>query len=325
MNSRRQVLRQLGALALATGATAARAQATAARPIRLIVPYGPGGGPDILGRLLAQETAAALGAVVVENKPGAGGVLGADSVAKSAPDGYTLLVTTSATHSINPALMPNIPYDPVRDFTPVAMIATTPVMLVVSAASPIRTVGELLAQARAQPGTLSYATAGSGTMQHIAAELMDSMARVKTLHVPYKGTAQIVPDLVAGRVNYMFNSVAALAALVRDGRLRALAVTTPTRLAAWPDVPTLAESGLAGYEVSAWYGVFGPAGMAADVVQRYNREINRVVELPAVRERYNTLALEPLKGSPQDFAGMLRQDIQKWSSFIRERGIKADG
>lgn len=322
--NRRDVLTRLGATLLLP-ATAHRALAQGAwptKPIRLVVPYGVGGAPDILARLFAQEMQAALGSFVVENRGGAGGNVGADAVAKSPPDGYTLLVTTAATHSINPALYPSMPYDPVRDFTPVALIASTPLMLVASASGPLKSVADVVAQARA--GQLTYASAGNGTMQHIAGEMFESLARVPTTHVPYKGSGQVMPDLIAGRVSIMFNSVAAVAALVRDGRLRALAVTTPRRLPGWPEVPTMIEAGLAGFEASAWYAVFGPAGMPPEVVSRLNRELLRVIDLPAVRERYTVLGLEPLKSTPAELGDTVRRDLVKWTAFIKERGIKPD-
>jgi len=315
--------RHLLAWAAAAFAPATRAQPGAGRPLRLIVPYGPGGAPDILARLFANEMAAAFGTVIVENKGGAGGTVGADLVAKSAADSGTLLVTTAATHAINPALYPNFPYDPVRDFAPVALVASTPLMLVTSAAGPLKSLAGVLAAGRAQPGSISYASAGNGTMQHIAGALMESLARVQATHVPYKGSGQVMPDLVAGRVSIMFNSVAAVAPLVRDGRLRALAVTTRERLPAWPEVPTMAEAGLPGFEANAWYAVFGPPGLAPEQVQRVNKELQRIVELPAVKERYSQLGLEPLRSTPAELAETVKRDLQKWSAFLRERGIRS--
>lgn len=308
------------AAAAAWSAGPARAQG---KPLRLVVPYGPGGAPDILARLYAQELAGAYGTVVVENKAGAGGTLGADQVAKSAADSGVLLVTTAATHVINPSLYPNFPYDPVRDFTPVALVASTPLMLVTAASGPFRSLADVLAAARARPDAVSYASAGNGTMQHISGALMESLARVQATHVPYKGSGQVMPDLIAGRVGIMFNSVAAVATLVRGGQLRALAVTTRERLPAWPEVPTMAEAGLPGFEANAWYAVFGPPGLAPAEVQKAQRELQRVLEQPAVKERYATLGLEPLRGGPAELAELVRRDGQKWSGFLRERGIRS--
>lgn len=323
---RRRWLQRLGALALAAATGHAGAQASAAatgRPLRLVVPYGPGGAPDILARLFAQELAGAYGTVVVENKGGAGGTVGADLVAKAPADSGVLLVTTAATHVINPWLYPNFPYDPVRDFTPVALVASTPLMLVSSAQGPTKSLADVLAAARARPGALSYASAGNGTMQHIAGALLESMAQVQATHVPYKGSGQVMPDLIAGRVDIMFNSVAAVGPLVKSGQLRALAVTTRERLPAWPEVPTMAEAGLPGFEANAWYAVFGPRGMPPAEVQKAQRELARALELPAVKERYAVLGLEPLRGGPDELAAVVQRDGRKWSAFLRERGIRS--
>lgn len=325
MQNRRDVLRGMALLGLAGSAGLARAESwPAGKPIRLVVPYGVGGAPDILARLFAQEMASTLGTLVVDNRGGAGGNVGADVVAKAAPDGHTFLVTTAATHCINPALYPSIPYDPVRDFTPVGMVASTPLMLVTSGAGPLKSLADVLAQARAHPRTVSFGSAGTGTMQHIAGELMETMAKVEAVHVPYKGSGQVMPDLIAGRVSIMFNSVAAVAPMVKDGRLRALAVTTARRLPGWPEVPTMAEAGLPGFEASAWYAVFGPAGVPQDIVARLDGELQRVIDLPAVRERYRTLGLEPLKSTPQELGDTVRRDLQKWTAFLRERNIKME-
>lgn len=299
-------------------------QAWPAKPIRLVVPYTVGGAPDILARLLAQEMGPALGSVVVENRSGAGGNLGADAVAKSAPDGYSFLVTTAATHSINPALYPTMPYDSVRDFSPITMIASTPLMLVTASSGPFKSLQEVLAFARSKPKQLTYASAGSGTMQHIAAELMEDLGKVEATHVPYRGSGQVIPDLVTGRVNIMFNSVAAVAGAVREGRLRPLAVTTTKRLTAWPDVPTMIEAGLPGFEASAWYAVFGPAGLPVEIVNRMHRELHRALDAPAVKERFAGFGLEPLRSSPKELGDTVAQDLQKWSRFLRDRGIRLE-
>ncbi|MBN8492580.1 MAG: tripartite tricarboxylate transporter substrate binding protein [Burkholderiales bacterium] len=322
-NTRRGALARFGALLLAGVVVPARAQLSSAHPLKLVVPYGTGGAPDILARLFATELAGAYGSVVVENKGGAGGTVGADLVAKAAPDSGVLLVTTAATHVINPYLYPNFPYDPVRDFTPVALVASTPLMLVTSAQGPYKSLADVLAAARAKPDALSYASAGNGTMQHIAGALMESIAQVQATHVPYKGSGQVMPDLIAGRVSIMFNSVAAVGPLVKSGQLRALAVTTRERLPAWPEVPTMAEAGLPGFEANAWYAVFGPRGMPPAEVQKAQRELARALDLPAVKERYAVLGLEPLRGGPAELAAVVQRDGQKWSVFLRERGIRS--
>ncbi|MDR7096930.1 Bug family tripartite tricarboxylate transporter substrate binding protein [Hydrogenophaga laconesensis] len=327
MDIQRRNLLTLAAAACAWQAFPAHSQqpgAWPAKPIRIIAPFAPGGGPDILARLFAQEMSAGLGSAFVENKAGGGGNLGADAAAKAAPDGYTLLLTTTATHSINPALYASMPYDSLKDFTPIALVANTPLMLGVAQNSPFKNVADMVAAARAQPDQISYASSGVGTMQHMAAVLAEEQARVRMLHVPYKGSSQVMPDLLAGRVNVMFNSVAAFAPFIKDGRLRPLAVTSPRRLAAWPDVLTMSEAGLPGFEASAWYAVYGPAGTPRDIVLRLNREIHRIVDLPTSREKYAALGLEAVRSTPEDLAAATRDDLAKWTRIIREKNIKAE-
>lgn len=327
MDIQRRNLLTLDAAACAWQAFPAHSQqpgAWPAKPIRIIAPFAPGGGPDILARLFAQEMSAGLGSAFVENKAGGGGNLGADAAAKAAPDGYTLLLTTTATHSINPALYASMPYDSLKDFTPIALVANTPLMLGVAQNSPFKNVADMVAAARAQPDQISYASSGVGTMQHMAAVLAEEQARVRMLHVPYKGSSQVMPDLLAGRVNVMFNSVAAFAPFIKDGRLRPLAVTSPRRLAAWPDVLTMSEAGLPGFEASAWYEVYGPAGTPRDIVLRLNREIHRIVDLPTSREKYAALGLEAVRSTPEDLAAATRDDLAKWTRIIREKNIKAE-
>jgi tripartite-type tricarboxylate transporter receptor subunit TctC len=322
---RRHFMGSGAALLAAPALQQARAQpAWPAKPIRIIAPFAPGGGPDILARLFAQEMGASFGNAYVENKGGAGGNLGADAVAKAAPDGYTLLLTTTATQSINPALYASMPYDALKDFTPIAMVATTPLMLAAGAQFPARSPREMIALAKAQPGKLSFGSSGIGTMQHMVGVLVEDQAGIDMVHVPYKGSSQIMPDLIAGRVSVMYNSVAAFAPFVKDGRLKALAVTSPKRLPAWPDVPTLAEAGLPNFEASAWYAVYGPANLPRDIVARLNRELMRIVDLPASKEKYAALGLEPAKSTPEELAAITRQDLAKWSRIIKDHNIKAE-
>jgi tripartite-type tricarboxylate transporter receptor subunit TctC len=310
------------ALLLCAAHSTVLAQAWPAKPVRVVVPYAPGGGPDILARLIGQKLAAALGqSVVVENKPGAGGNLAAESVAKSPADGYTLFLTTTATQSINPSLYASLPYDTQRDFSPIGMVALTQVMLVVANDVPAKSLKELLALAKAAPGKLTYATAGPGTMQHMASALLDGQAGIQTLQVPYKGTGQLMPDLVAGRVTMMFNSLAALLPMVRDGKLRPIAVTGAKRNPAAPDVPTFAESGMPGFDASAWYGVFGPAGLPREIVQRLNAELGRAVESAEVRERYATLGLDLALSTPEGLGQRVREDTAKWAAVIKAHNI----
>jgi tripartite-type tricarboxylate transporter receptor subunit TctC len=294
-----------------------------AKPVRIVVPYTTGGAPDILARLLGEELSKSMGAnFIVDNRPGQGGSIGADAVAKAPADGYTLLMTTTATQSINQFLYAKLPYDPAKDFSGVALVAHTPVVLVVAPSVSARNLKDLVQQAKAQPGQLSFASAGPGTLQHIAAELMKSMAGVDMVHVPYKGTGQLTPDLLAGRVSLMFNSVAAFAALVKEGKLLALAVTRKT--AALPGVPTFEEAGLPGFDVSPWYGIFVPAGTPRDVVARLNGELLRAAARPNVQQRYEALGLEPGGGTPESLDAMVRADAQKWGKVIRDNRIQAE-
>lgn len=313
----------LWGLTLLLGSASALAQPWPAKPIRLIVPYTVGGAPDILARLYGEELARSLGVgVIVDNRPGQGGSVGADAVAKSAPDGYTLLMTTSATQSVNPHLYPRLGYDPFRDFASVALVAYTPVVLVVAPGVAATSLRELTQLARAQPGQLTFASAGQGTLQHIAAELMKSATGVDIVHVPYKGTGQLTPDLLTGRVSMMFNSVAAFAPLVKDGKLRALAVTR--RTAALPGVPSFEEAGLPGFDVSPWYAVFAPAGTPREVVARLHAELTKAAASAAVQQRYQSLGLEPGGGSPENLDAIVRSDWRKWGQVIRDNKITAE-
>ncbi len=311
------------ALLFAALTVCAQAQTYPSRAVRMVVPYPPGGAPDILGRLFSEELAKSIGvSVVIENRAGQSGSIGADAVAKAVPDGHTLLMTTTATQSVNPHLYPKLPYDAQRDFTGVALVAYTPVVLVVAPSVPATSLKELLQLARAQPGRLTYASAGQGSLQHIAAELMKSMTATDIVHVPYKGTSQLMPDLLTGRVSMMFNSVAAVGSLIKEGRLRALAVTRKT--GALPGVPTFDEAGLAGLDVSPWYGVFVPAGTPREVVARLHAEVSAVAARPAVQQRYVALGLEPGGGPPEALDAVVRSDFQKWGQVIRDNKIQPE-
>lgn len=312
----------LCAAALASGP--AWAQASTGKPVRIVVPFPPGGAPDILARLLGQRLGDALGqGVVVDNRPGAAGAIGAEAVAKAAPDGLTLLMSTTSIQSINPSLYPALPYDGARDFAPIAVVALTPVILVVANDTPARTLRELIAFGRANPEKLTYATAGAGTVQHIAAVMFDTAAGIRSVHVPYKGTGQLMPDLIAGRVSMMFNSVAAVGPMVKEGKLRGIAVTGARRSSGVPDVPTFTEAGLSGYEPSSWYAVLGPAGLPRDQVARLNAALVKVVTSAEVRERYAALGLDVLTSTPDELARLIRDDAAKWGSVIKANNITA--
>ncbi|MGE0315972.1 MAG: Bug family tripartite tricarboxylate transporter substrate binding protein [Lautropia sp.] len=325
---RRALMRALGGLAAALGASGAanpaRAQRFPSRPIRLVVPYATGGAPDILARVLSSELGERLGATIVENRPGAGGSLGADLVAKSTPDGHTILLTTTATQSINPALYPSIPYDPLRDFTAISFVAYTPIVLVAANTVPATDLRRLVEWLKARPGEVAYASAGVGTMQHITAKLFEAAAGVDMQHVPYKGTSQLIPDLVSGRVPVMFNSVGAMLPSLKEGKLRAIGVASARRLDILPDVPTLDESGMQGFEASAWYGIFGPRGVPPAIVERIDDVVGQVLALPAVRARLDALALAPARMTPEQFSQLTARDLAKWSKVIHDKGIRAE-
>jgi tripartite-type tricarboxylate transporter receptor subunit TctC len=325
MRTRRALLRALLLAATALAVPAAHAQAYPSRPVRLVVPFLPGGSADILGRALAQKLSDGLGQpVVVENRPGAGTAIAAELVAKAPADGYTLMLGTVSSHAINPALNPKLPFDPLRDFTPVAPVASIPFALLVHPSVPARTVPELIAYARSRPGKLDYSSAGNGTSNHLAGELFEAMTGTHMVHIPYRGSAPALQDLIAGRVSVMFDLVLTAAPHVRSGAVRALAVTGAKRSAALPDVPTVAESGLPGYEVSAWFGVFAPAGLPRPVVDRLNAEVARALAAPDLQQRLVSQGAEPLAGSPDQFAAYLKSEVAKWGKVVRDAGVQPE-
>jgi tripartite-type tricarboxylate transporter receptor subunit TctC len=311
------------ALALSLALDAA-AQTYPAKSIRLIVPFPPGGSADILARAIGQKAGEGLGqSLVVENRPGAGTAIGAEALAKSAPDGYAIMIGTVSSHAINPALNPKLPFDPVRDFTPVSLVASIPFAMIVHPSVPAKTVQEFVALARTQPGTLNYSSAGSGTSNHLAGELLKSMTGIDIVHVPYKGSAPALNDLISGQVSLMFDLVLTAAPPVKSGSVRGLAVTSAQRSSVLPDLPTVAES-IPGYEVSAWFGVFAPAGVPQPVVQRLNAEFVKALQQPDLRQRLASQGAEPLTSTPDEFAAYLRSEIEKWAKVVKAAGMKAD-
>src|SRR5437879_4313886 len=296
-------------LALALFAGAAMAQAYPAKPIRLIVPFPPGGGTDIAGRTIANKLSETVKwTFVVENKPGAGGNLGVEQAAKSPPDGYTLVVGQTSNLAINPALYANLPYDPQKDLSPVARSVSAPVWLVVATNSPYKSLGDLVAAAKRDPGAVTFASPGSGTVSHLTGELLQRAAGVKFTHVPYKGASQAMTDLLGGQVQSFMSSVPSAIAQVRGGRLRAVVVTSAKRAAQMPEVPTIAESGYPGFDAITWYGLLAPAGTPAVIIARLNAELNRALATPDVRERLAAEGGEVLGGSPERFASLLKAD-----------------
>jgi tripartite-type tricarboxylate transporter receptor subunit TctC len=300
----------------------AAAQPYPAKPIRFIVPFPPGGSADILARAIGQKAGEGLGqSFVVENRPGAGTAIGAEALAKSASDGYAIMIGTVSSHAINPALNPKLPFDPVKDFTPVSLVATIPFAMIVHPSVPANTVQEFVALARAKPGTLNYSSAGSGTSNHLAGELLRSMTGIDIVHIPYKGSAPALNDLLAGQVSMMFDLVLTAAPHVRSGAVRGLAVTGAQRSSALPNLPTVAESGVPGYEVSAWFGIFAPAGVPHPVVQRLNAEFVKAMQQPDLRQRLASQGAEPLTSTPEEFAAYLRSEIDKWAKAVKAAGM----
>ncbi len=311
----------LGAL-LATAGGTALAQAYPSKPIRLVVTFPPGGAPDILARLFAEK--AQLGQnVVVDNKPGAGGNIGAADVAKSAPDGHTLVMATVGTHSINGALYSKMPYDMVRDFAPIAHIASAPNLLVVTNSLPVKNVTELIAYMKANPNKLSFGSPGVGTSVHVSGELFKSMTGTQMEHVPYKGRQFAIPDLVGGQIQVMFDNMPSALPMAKEGKIRALAQTTAKRSGAAPDVPTVAET-VPGFEATTWFAMFAPAGTPRDVVMRLNAEVQRVFKLPDVADKLKGLGLEPWLSTPEELAAYQAKEIVKWAKVVKDSGAKAD-
>ena len=320
MIRRHHFLRGLAA-ALALGAAMPAALAQSSKPIRLVVPFPAGGATDLFARTLSQKMGERLGtSIVIDNKPGAGGSLGSDMAAKATADGQTLLFTTTSTHSIGPAIGAKLPYDTVRDFTPIAHVGNAPSIMLVPNSSPAKTVKEWIEYAKRNPGKLNYASSGNGTIVQLTAELFKAQAGVFVTHIPYKGTGLAIPDLVAGQLDVLFDSLPTGMPHVRDGRLRALAVTTLKRTPLAPDLPPVADT-LPGFESSTWFGLYGPKGLPAEVVNRVNTAANQALSDPEVRVKLTTLGIEPVTSTPAQFAKMVADDQAKWKRIIAERKI----
>ena len=316
------------AIALATvlPATGVLAQDSyPAKPIKLTVPFPPAGGTDVLSRALAQSiTTNTKWVIVIDNRPGAGGNIGHDAVAKSPADGYSIAMGQTANLAVNPALYPGMPFDPLRDFEPIALVSSQPLILVVAANSPFKSLQDLVAAAKAKPGQLNMGSPGSGTIGHIGGELFQRRAGVKFAHIPYKGAAPAVTDLMGGSVDLYFGNSQSVDALVKGGRIRALAVTSPKRLKNLPDVPTIAESGYPGFEAATWSGLVAPRGTPKAIVDRLNAEANRALKNPEMLAKLDADGSEPLGGSPQRFADFLKAEHAKWGAIIRDAGIKLE-
>jgi len=319
--------RWMSSLLLATVFFAAgevSAQAYPTKPIRLVAPSTPGDAPDVIARLVAERLSGVLGQqVVVENRPGAGGVVGSEIVAKAAPDGYTLIMGNAGSHGINAAVYSKLPYDILKDFAPVSQIAIAPNIFVVNPALPVHTMPEFIAYAKARPGQLSYASGGNGSSSHMSMELLKSMAGIDIVHVPYKGSTPALTDVISGQDAVMSVNMPPAVPHVKAGTLRALAVTTRTRAPSMPDLPTVAET-LPGYETVAWFGVLAPAGTPKDVINRLSVEIAKIARSPDMRERLAGMGAEPVGGTPEEFGAVMARDIEKWTALAKSVGIKID-
>lgn len=315
----------LGLGALCVAASAAQANDFPSRPVKIVVPAAAGGPTHITAQLLAEKMQASLGQpVIVEPKPGAGNNLGADFVAKSAPDGYTLLFATTGTHAINQTLFKKLPFDPIKDFEPVALVVQYPLLLVVTPEPPVRSVKELIDYAKKNPGKLNRASGGLGTSMHLSGELFVRQANIDAPHVPYKGSAPALNDLLGGHVQLMFDSMITAMPLAEGGKLRALAVTGKTRSALLPDVPTVAEGGLPDYEATGWTGIVVPAGTPRDIVMKLNASIVHAVKSAELQQALKKQAAEPVGSSPEEFAAFIRKETDKWAATIRAAGISAE-
>jgi len=319
-------VRTFVALLAAASATQALAQSAPnwpAKPIRWVSPFAAGGSNDIFSRALAARLTEVYGQpVIVENRVGAGGTIGAEVVARSVPDGYTVILGSSPTHAIAPSVYPTLSYDPIRDFVAISMIATVPNVLAVHPSVPAKSVKELIAVARRQPGKLNFASAGNGTTQHLAGELFKVMAGVDMVHVPYKGSVPAIADLIGGQVDLTFDNMPTVLPMVNAGKLRALAVATSRRSATMPELPTISEAGLPGFDASPWFGVFAAAGTPGPIVTRWHAEIVKALAAPEVRDRMKSLGAELVGNSPEAFAAQLRAEIPKWADLVRRAGVK---
>jgi tripartite-type tricarboxylate transporter receptor subunit TctC len=297
----------------------------AKQPIKFFVPYPPGGASDVTARVLAAKLTESLGqSVIVENRPGANGILALEVVAKSAPDGYTILMANLGPNAINPGVYHKLPYDAVKDFTPITLTSVVPLVVLVTPSLPVKTMPELIAYAKANPGKLSYASAGNGSANHLAGEMIKGLAGIKMVHVPYKGDSPAVPDVASGTVSMMFPTVIAGMPHLKSGRMRAIAVTGSKRSGSLPDLPTVSEAGLPGFEAVSWGGVMGPAGLPPEIVNRLNSEIVRILKMPDVAEKLSSLGAEIVGSTPDAFNTYLKNEISKWGKVAHENNIKLD-
>jgi tripartite-type tricarboxylate transporter receptor subunit TctC len=318
--------RILGGLALAwVIVSSAQAQSWPAKPIRLVVPFPAGGGTDIIGREVAQKVSdATKWTLIVENRPGSGGNIGVDNIAKSPADGYSLVLGQTSNLAISPSLYSKLPYDPIKDLTPISLVASSPLTVVVGAGSSLRSLGDLIAAAKAKPGVINFATSGNGTVAHLATEMLQKEAGIKLTHIPYKGAAQGANDVIGGRVELYVSSIPTLIGHIKNGNLRPLAVTSLKRVDDIPQTPTVAESGFRGFEAVTWFGVLGPANLPKDITARLNAEILKAVQNPELKTRLSDQGADVAGSTPEQFAKLIRDEIAKWGKVVKESGAKLD-
>ncbi len=310
--------------ALLVSATAI-AQAYPSKPIRLIVPFPPGGGNDIMARTVGQKIAESTGQqVVIDNRGGAGGNIGAETAAHAVPDGYTLFLGGVGSHGTNPGLQAKLPYDPLKDFAPITLIASAPLIVVAHPSLPVKSIAELIQYAKVRPDQLNFASSGTGSLAHLAPEMFDAMAKIRMTHVPYKGTGPALVDLLGGQVQLMMNSAVSMLPQVRGGKLRALASTGAKRLAALPELPTVAESGLPGYDVASWYGLLAPAPTPRAIIDKLNHEIVAIMRTTELRERLAADGAEAVGNTPEEFAAYIKRELARWAAVIKSARIKPD-
>lgn len=322
MNTTRRTLLALAATLLSTGALA---QAYPAKAIRVVVPFPPGGGTDIIAREVTQKVAAATGwTFIIDNKPGAGGNLGVDAVAKSPADGYTLVLGQTSNLAINPTLYTKLPYNPQKDLVPIGLIASAPLVIVVPTQSAFKTLPDLVAAAKAKPGEVNFASPGNGTVAHLTGEQFQKTAGVKFEHIPYKGANQALTDVISGQVQIYVSSVPSVLHQIRSGKLRPLAVTSAKRVDDIPQTPTVGESGYKGFDAVTWFGLLAPAGTPKDIVTRLNAEFNKALQQADLRKRLGDEGADPLGGTPEQFAELIRDDIVRWGKTVKESGARLD-
>jgi tripartite-type tricarboxylate transporter receptor subunit TctC len=322
MQASRRLMLALAATTLCTGAFA---QAWPAKPIRIVVPFPPGGGTDIIARETSQKVAAATGwTFVIDNKPGAGGNLGVDSVAKAPADGYTMVLGQTSNLAINPTLYAKMPYDSQKDLAPIVLLANAPLVMVTGTGTPYKTLADAVSAAKAKPGALNFASPGNGTVAHLTSELFQKAAGVKTQHVPYKGAAQAMTDVMSGTVELYMSSVPTLLGQIKNGKLRPLAVTSARRVDDLPNVPTINESGYKGFDAVTWFGLLAPAGTPKDVIAKLNAEFNKALQQPELRKKLGDEGADPAGGTPEQFASLIKDEIPRWGKVVKESGAKID-